>query len=168
MVFCQSCIVADPPEYRDALRTRPLLDAFSAAPSTYRVINWSPSDLNPIKFSVQVQSEDANEELAVRFFLDYGTENQAVPSTQSLPASTYEVKREITFDWSPQRSLKDCHVMSLIVAHDGTFERGNGNLLDKEKAADDAAILNWWVNINPDNPAANTLANCPTTLPTVQ
>ena len=167
MVFCQSCIVADPPEYRDPVQTRPLLDAFSAAPPTSQVINWSPSDLGPIKFSVPVQSEDANQVLFVRFILDYGTDDQTVVSPQTYPASTYDdPSRVISYDWTPQRK-KDCHIMSLIVAHQPTFKGTDSNQLDPEKAKADAAIMNWWVNIDPDNPAANTLANCPTTLPAV-
>jgi hypothetical protein len=57
-----------------------------------------------------------------------------------------------------------CHTVSLLVAHKSTFLASNNFLLDPTRAKTDAAIITWWVNVNPPPGALYTLDNCP--LPT--
>jgi hypothetical protein len=166
MAFCQSCIVADPPEFRDPVRTRPVLNTYSAVPSPRQVLVRSPGQ-QAIDFAIDVQSEDAGEPLGVRFILDYGTPNPPYARSQSYAASTYDQVRTISLPWLPPTNLTGCHVLSMIVAHANTFEDSDSNQLIPERAALDAAIMNWWVNFVPPGPGQNTLVDCPDSLPTV-
>jgi len=168
MLVVQSCIVADPPEYRTPGQTRPLLDVYSASPTATRVLvvlnstdAAGPRNV-PINFNVRIQSEDAGEPLRALYFLDYGTANQSRLNGQTIPASTYDYKgRVATYSWIPDSKMKGCHFVTLVVAHFNSFLSSNDDHLDPTKAEDDASLLSWTVNINPSADAPNTLAECP-------
>lgn len=165
MVIASSCIVADPPEYRDPVRTRPLLEVYKATPLISNIVVYTPNT-PPINFSVPVRSEDAGEDLSAVTFVDYGTNVEKFVNIQTIAASTYDQSREIPLKWTPTDDK--CHVFSLIVAHVRSFLSGDGVHLDPDKAGDDAAIVSWWVNVNPPNNEVNTLRDCPRTgLPTL-
>lgn len=170
MLFTQSCIVADPPEYRDPVRTRPLLDVYEAVPRTQEVLVAYTADLVKIQFSVPVRSEDAGEDLMALFFTDYsgGGVTEVTVGRKLIPASTYDdTSRSATFEWQP-RVQPGCHLFTLVVAHRTTFRNGALDQLDTAKASDDAAIVNWWVNVDPKGDETHTLPNCPTSVSPVQ
>jgi len=169
MLVTQSCIVADPPQYRDALRTRPLLDTYKALPPTQQVLVVHTDDPNAVKVSVPVRSEDAGEYLAGRLFLDYqvqpgpGTAGELLLRPFRIPPSTYDdSSRSADAPWTPRPlTSPGCHLLTLIVAHESTFIGADQNRLDPAKAGDDAAIINWWVNVDPTTDLIHTLVNCP-------
>jgi hypothetical protein len=161
MLLASSCIVADPPEYQDPVQTRPVLDVYGANPSTSRVLVVSTADQVPI--SVPVRSEDAGEDLSAHFYIDRGVVSGGLPqNAQTIAASTYaDTTREVTFTWKvPVLDAGPCHLLTLIVAHRSSFLSTDNDVLDKDKAGTDAAIINWWVNVNAMTPS--TLVNCPT------
>jgi len=165
MLVAQSCIVADPPEYRDPGQTRPLLDTYGASPPTTRILVVDSAIKNPIQFNVPVQSEDVGEDLRAIFFLDYGSARQSKLLGRTIPASTYENKtRAAELPWLPIVPMDvapGCHFVTLVVAHESSFLSSNDERLDPTKAPDDASLLTWTVNIDPSPDAPNTLVNCP-------
>ena len=163
----ESCIVADPPEYRAPGQTRPVLNVYSAVPTATQVLVVYTNKVRT-QFTVQVRSEDAGDGLVGVFWLDY----QVHPGERklngfTLPASTYDnTGREVSFPWLPENISDGCHFVSLIVAHSKTFLKNDNDRLDPTRADDDAAIVTWTVNVNP--PPDMSLPNCPTNmLPTV-
>jgi hypothetical protein len=168
MVFEGSCIVADPPEYRAPVQTRPVLNVYGANPTATQAL-LVPTDSNPPptpQFNVQVRSEDAGEPLRAVFFLDYqmprrGTQlGEQKLISKTIPAATYEDgNRTIAYTWAPMTS-DGCHYLSLVVAHRNSFQQNDEDKLDPVAAVDDAAIVTWTVAVNP--PPDGTLVNCPT------
>lgn len=166
MFVSTGCIVADPPEYRSAVQTRPLLEVYKASPATTDIVVWSQASAPMgagITFTIPVRSEDAGEDLSAVSFIDYGTGRTARPYQASrYPASTYDQTRNIEFKWLPTTTSTDgCHVFTIIVAHESSFKNQDTNQLIPERAGDDAAIVSWWTNINPPNSDFNTLRDCP-------
>ncbi len=166
MLCSTGCIVADPPQYRDPVQTRPVLDTASAVPLAAQVLVVDSDKKVGVNFTVPVRSEDAGETLFARFVLDYGAASEDTLLPQKIPASTYaDTSRSAKYTgWVPKANLKDCHVITLIVAHESTFTNRNFELLDPMKSGQDAAFLNWWVNIDPALDAIQTLKNCPVPL----
>jgi hypothetical protein len=168
MLFSQSCIVADPPEYRAPGRTRPVLNVYSAVPTATQVLSVPSTSLVP--FTVQVRSEDAGEGLKGVFFLDYQMRaslnpphgRELVLNSNTIPASTYDNEgRNVKYTWSPAATqTTGCHFISLIVAHESSFYLNDNSQLNPSYADDDAAIVTWTVNVNP--PDDGTLRDCPT------
>ncbi len=161
MPFASGCIVADPPEYRDPVQTKPVIDGFRANPTTSSVLVVNTNDQVP--FAVPVRSEDAGEELSAHFFVDYGAGSPGLPqNTQTVAASTYaDTSREVTWTWKVPLLSANCHLLSLVVAHRTSFEPSDNDVLDPDKADKDAAIINWWLNVNVPTASAATLVNCP-------
>ena len=167
MLVAQSCIVADPPEYRAPGQTRPLLNVYSADPPATRalVVYTNTTPKVGVQFNIQVRSEDAGEDLRAIFFLDYQIDRidpyqfgEDRLNSQTIPASTYDQTRTIRYTWYPSTS-NGCHFLSLIVAHHNTFLQTDEDHLDPRLAADDAAIVTWTVSVNPT--VDGTLTNCP-------
>jgi len=167
MLLASSCIVADPPEYLDPVRTRPVLDIGQTLPPTSQVLVVHAGD--KVSFAVPVRSEDAGEDLRAVFFIDQGPGSLGVfQNSQPVPASTYDdtSPRSVTFDWTvPALPSFGCHLMTLTVAHRSSFDTKHDDVLDSKDHADDAAIVNWWLNapdpsdlVTPDS----TLVKCPT------
>jgi hypothetical protein len=162
LLATSSCIVADPPEYQNPVQTRPVLDVYQANPRTSRVLVVNTSDQVPI--SVPVRSEDAGEDLSAHFYVDYGIvgPNGLPQNSQTIAASTYaDTTREVTLTWKvPMLDKGGCHLLTLIVAHRTSFLKSDNDILDPAKADTDAAIINWWLNVNATS--ASTLVDCPT------
>ena len=160
MLTSQGCIVADPPEYREAVQTRPLLEVYKATPAINDIVTWSTT--NPaVTFTIPVLSEDAGNNLRACAFTDYGVTGVArLVNAHPVPASTSAKSRDIVFSWRPEVS-NGCHIFTIIVAHESSFSAGDSNELDPKTAGDDAAIVSWWAEINPDKSMPNTLTNCP-------
>jgi len=167
MLSSQSCIVADPPEYRSPQQTRPVLNMYSAVPpAIYALVLSSAVANNPsTSFTVQVRSEDAGEDLRALFFLDYQLPGQRKLGGKQISASTYlDTGRDIHFEWVPDKKDAGCHFASLVVAHTDSFLKETEDKLDPKKADDDAAIATWTVNVDP--PANFALENCPSPITT--
>ncbi|HKO47058.1 MAG TPA: hypothetical protein VJV79_05005 [Polyangiaceae bacterium] len=163
MLIAQSCIVADPPEYRAPIQTRPVPNVYSAAPTTTKVLVVF-RDNSTIRFNVPIQSEDAGEALRALFFLDYGTLDQRKLQGQTISASTFDnTGRAATLDWIPMQVSAGCHFVTLVVAHGSSFQSNNDDLLDPSKADEDASLVTWTVNMYPTDDL-NTLPNCPSSV----
>jgi len=176
MLLAQSCIVADPPEYKTPGRTRPVLNAFKAVPETTKVLVVYTGKV-ATSFSVPVRSEDAGEDLRALFYLDYEVQpgdmnrGESPLNSQKITASTYaNTSREATYPWLPtkQSVSAGCHFVTLIVAHRSSFQSSDENHLDASKAVEDAALLTWTVNVDPPSDGVNTLLNCPSSTSPVQ
>lgn len=170
MLSAQSCIVADPPEYRAPGRTRPVLNMYSAVPTATQalVVDISTSSNSATKFSVKVRSEDAGEPLRASFFLDYQIK-QNLPDQRGevllvsklIPASTYDNDgRSFDYTWTPA-GTQGCHFLTLVVAHRDTFKTDDEAHLDPRYADDDAALVTWTTNVVKSVADGSTLANCP-------
>jgi len=171
MLFAESCIVADPPEYRAPGRTRPVLNMYSGMPTATQalVIDTSLPNNPGTKFSVQVRSEDAGEPLRASFFLDYqikqnfqqGQLGEYNLVTKAIPASTYDnLGRTFDYTWRPM-GTQGCHFLTLIVAHRDSFKTDDESHLDPQYADDDAALVTWTVNLVKSPVDGTTLTNCP-------
>jgi hypothetical protein len=163
MTLVTSCVVADPPQYSDPVRTRPELSSYSAKPPiSLVVIIPTPSPATPT-FKVPIRSEDAGETLLANFWLDYGSAKQKFINSQFIPPSTYNdtTDRFITFLWT-NVSADDagCHTFSMVVAHVSSFPT-NPQDLDPVKGDQDGALISWWVNVNPAADSLYNLVNCP-------
>jgi hypothetical protein len=164
MLFAGSCIVADPPEYRAPGQTRPVLNTYGAVPTQTQalILDASAGKQPKTTFTVQVRSEDAGEPLRAVLFLDY----QMKPGEQRInslpvPASTYDnVDRFISFEWTPY--VTGCHFVTLVVAHQSSFLKGDEIQLNPLRADDDAALVTWTVNVAVSSSDATTIASCPT------
>jgi hypothetical protein len=162
MLVTSSCVVADPPEYQEPVQTRPVLDVLKADPTTLRPLVVNLNDQVPI--SVPVRSEDAGELLSAHFYIDYDAVTpNIVLNSQNIAASTYaDDGRVISFKWTVNLSSSGCHSLSLIVAHISSFRGDDTDVLIPEKAATDATIVTWWLNVNPaTGTPTSTLVNCP-------
>lgn len=168
MTFLTSCIVADPPQYTNPGQTAPQLNSYLADPPISQVLPVYSNSIGAT-FSVPVRSEDAGEDLSAVFWEDYGTASPSsrVFNSQRLTAATYgETGRIVTsIPFTVGATDRGCHTVSLIVAHINSFLPSNTQKLDPNKAKSDAAILTWWVNVNPSADALNTLNDCPTQTP---
>jgi len=173
MLFAQSCIVADPPEYRAPGQTRPVLNMYSAVPTATQVLIVDGSEGNHAlpRFSVQIRSEDAGEPLRACFFIDYqikrdlaqGQLGEDTLSIKEFPASTYDNDgRKFNYEWPVADTTKGCHYLTLVVAHLKSFSTDDGRHLDPRYADDDAALATWTVNVVDSPIAGNTLVDCPT------
>jgi len=165
MLLTSSCVVADPPEYRDPVQSRPVLDVYHADPPALQLIVAEKNSPSPIKISVPVRSEDAGEDLQANTYLDFNLPSQQVLNLQTIPASTYDNEgRTVNVDFSVTGATeKGCHLLSIVVAHRDTFQLLQIDRLDPKKADTDAAIINWWVNVDPDPGQERSLINCPST-----
>ncbi len=164
MLLASSCIVADPPEYQSPARTRPALDVYKATPTTSLVLVVNTNDL--VKISVPLRSEDAGEQLTGVFLVDYNAGSSGLlQNVQKIAASTYaNDQRAVTLDWTvPSLPVHGCHLLSLIVAHESSFMLNPSYVLNADAASSDAAIINWWMNVDVDaGTPASTLEHCPT------
>ena len=167
MTLVTSCIVADPPQFTDPLQTPPELDVYRTLPPLNQVLVVKTGQMVPL--TVPLRSEDAGEDLTAYFYLDYGTVGSTQLNVQTISASTYNgPPREVSTIWTvtlqkPNTpSAPTCHVLSLLVAHQNSFQKvPDATKLDPDKAKVDAAFVQWWVNANPADDMTTTLVNCP-------
>ena len=170
MLFATSCIVADPPQYRDPVQSRPQLIVYRADPPTQQILVVDPSSNLGTKFNVPFRSEDGGEDLSGVFFLDYQVSpGEKYQGSLNLTASTFDnTDRAAIYFWKPVGVTQGCHYMSLVLAHRSSFLDGDAIHLDKTLGDKDAAIVTWVVNFRPDPGQEHTLVDCPVSSPTVK
>lgn len=156
MLFASGCIVADPPRYEAPEKTRPILDLFRADPPLRQVLVRRTDDV--IRFNIPVRSEDAGDPLVAALHLDWGTARSDHLTNREIPSSTFDDEdRAITFQWTVEPNLKDCHLLTLLVFHKANIDlQGQQSLV-----IEDQAIATWWANFNPDETDPDTLKDCP-------
>lgn len=152
-MLTESCLLPEPPSYREPERTPPFL--WGPIPATIEVQSVNSGD--PFNISVNLRSEDAGEDLVALLFLNYLVEGQQSGGFSWTPvkAGTLSEERHIEISsWQvPERQTPGtCEQLSLIVSHLSNY--GSGGLPMDDS---DVAILTWWLDINGTE---QTLASC--------
>ena len=84
------------------------------------------------------------------------------PVDNQLPPSTFDdVQRVIGFRWWVDRVTDGCHQLTLLVAHESSWD-GELDRPRSDVGAGDIAMAVWWVNVNAPPGDQTTLRNCPT------
>lgn len=164
MLSFTGCIVADPPEYQEPRRTPPILDLNHAEPSPYWVVIVYKEE-NPtydLVVNVPLRSDDQGERVWFALYVDYKTKNIPLITNLFLEPSTLDdqrsISRQVTFD---ARVLPGCHQLTLLVAHESSWDHNN-QLPRLDAPEGDVAIATWWLNLDPPSTSdPYTLANCP-------
>jgi hypothetical protein len=106
-----------------------------------------------LEFSAKFRSEDANQPIGVRLFIDYGFEAtdgnpyaEVKPGAKVGPGSLDDVEpRVATAKWSPSALFTGCHTVTLMLSH--SFEDLTGCPTDLE----DSSYLTWNVYVCKQN-----------------
>lgn len=165
------CLVTSTPEFDPPEQTAPFLIASSADPDNRRVIR-AESDVEPLKFSASVLSEDAGERVRVSLLVDYGVPNpltghvfqDAEAFNQPLPPGTLaDGPRRITASLVPALRMPSpgCHTVTMMVTHE--FDPVSGCPVSKA----DSSYLVWFVYKCGDTGCPPTVDLCPAADPTV-
>ena len=165
MLGLNGCIIADPPQYEEPRRTPPILDLNNAVPSPYWLIVVDRKDNNPadkIHVKVPIRSDDQGEKLWFALHVDFKGENHVLNTDLPLAASTFDdTNRFIDFEYDVDGSVqKGCHQLTLIVAHDSSWDYMRQQPLPSAPK-DDIAVANWWMNVDPPASDPYTLPDCP-------
>lgn len=165
LIATTGCIVAPPPEYEEPQRTPPILDLYSAKPFPGAAISIDRQDgatINDrVEFRVPLRSDDQGEWLLWVLYVDR-TFNELPVFRADVPPSTLDDKdRYVEATWKADATYsKGCHTLSIVIAHQSSWNRDNlvwPELLD----ASDAAVGTWWVNLDPGLGDPYTLVRCP-------
>jgi hypothetical protein len=154
------CLVADAPTYGPPQKIPPVIKFDEVVPPPN--VQLVKLDSMPVTLDVPLRSEDAGDPLTGVLWLDCceRPRGKDYPSLE-LPASSFDQQRKFTMVWQPdERVTKGCHALSLLLMHSESFDSGSQSNLPKEGAWGDVAVVTWWVNYLPDDPAV--AVNCPT------
>lgn len=151
-----SCLIEDPPPYKQPSQTPPRLNLRKAAPLIDQVLELKTGDR--ISFNVPVSSEDAGDKLQGLLLLDYKGEQQLpwLQVAEVQPSTLDDDTRALRLDWVVPNSISEdgCHRLTLLVSHEK-------NLGVKIKDPNDVAVAVWWANINADADTSGKLNDCP-------
>ncbi|MFO0756787.1 MAG: hypothetical protein U0359_09860 [Byssovorax sp.] len=131
-----ACLVTSTPSFDPPQQTRPFLVPSSADPDPRGILIVDSLNLPTyFEFTANVVSNDANEKVDLKLYLDYGFTNVAgqpfrksIGSPASLDASTMDNDKRppARIKWYPGLEPIDmgCHTMTLIASHhfDDTME----------------------------------------------
>lgn len=147
------CLFPEPPDYRRD-KTPPFLWAPFPPVTKVRTLNEGET----IELSVMVRSEDDGEGLKAHLFLNYPEDPDLQKGYKELRPATLQQERKIEFPWRAPRTPGACERLSLLVAHESSFDEETH--LPKTNVEQDLATVMWWVAIiDPDQP----VTNCPIT-----
>lgn len=145
-----SCLITSTPDFESPDQTPPFLQSQNATPDPRQIVVLQP-DKDEITFSAFLRSEDANENVLTRLLLDYGTEFDGLPYTDSdngttlLPSGMEDRSRVASGKFrrgSFGGDITGCHRFTLMVSH--AF---NDNDCPVDLADSDA--ITWSVYICP-------------------
>ena len=148
------CLVAEAPEYGPPRQTTPVVNLHELDPTPFKILVIDP--MVPTQtFTVPIRSEDAGEQIVAALFLDpeYDRINEWI-----FPPATSSAQRNLSFQWQPRGISKGCHLLTLLVTHEGNYDFS----ADFFREAGDVATVTWWMDVEPDSNAPNTLVGCPT------
>jgi hypothetical protein len=159
------CLVTSTPEFEPASQTAPFLIASSADPDNRRMLEVA-SDVEPLKFSADVLSEDAGERVQVALLVDYGVPNpltghvfqDSESFNQPLPPGTLaDGPRRISASLVPALRMPTpgCHTITMMVTHE--FDQVSGCPATKA----DSDQLVWFVYKCADEGCPPTVEACP-------
>lgn len=163
MCSLSGCIVADPPEYQEPQRTPPILDLNHAEPSPYWVVVVERKSGNDLSIKVPLRSDDQGERLLFAIHVDYKAGGFMLLSSSMPPSTLDGPPREISksFDLNDPRVMPGCHQLTLLVAHDSSWDIQGGQPLP-DAPPEDLAIATWWLNVDPPvDSDPFTLKACP-------
>ncbi|HEY4159966.1 MAG TPA: hypothetical protein VGM29_17765 [Polyangiaceae bacterium] len=153
-----ACILADAPQFVTPGQRAPVLDLFDAAPPILKVLTVKDGD-PPVLLNVPVRSEDAGEQLFAVPWVDYGTPQQRLITVFRIGASTYDDStRAVGYSWSADGLGSGCHRLSLLVAHESSFD-SNLQVISSRKS--DVAIATWLVAANEQPGMPINFDDCP-------
>jgi len=116
-----------------------------------------PASFKPITFSAEVQSEDRDQPLVARVFVDFQiAPNPLVGGGDVLAPSTCSDVRTITAQLGPFQLAQTggCHQVALVVTH--SFD----SKTFQPTSPADTALLVWWMLIEHE-PSSSPAATCP-------
>jgi hypothetical protein len=154
------CIVAEPPDYQSAAKTRPMLDLSMADPPVTEVVSVdTTAPRTVVPFNLPVRSEDAGDDLLSVFYLSFGQADQSAEfGISEEPASTFDdTGRVIARDWDYGGLEPGCYQLTMVVTHKSNFDLEAWSPTDSA----DVAIATWWVNVDDDPAQPNLLSQCP-------
>ncbi|HEY2410484.1 MAG TPA: hypothetical protein VGI10_30975 [Polyangiaceae bacterium] len=153
-----ACILADAPQFVTPGQRAPVLDLFDAAPPILKVLTVKDGD-PPVLINIPVRSEDAGEQLFGVLWLDYGTLQSQLEGVSRVSASTYDDStRTVGHPWPADGLSSGCHRLSLLVAHESSFD-GNLQVIPARKS--DVAIATWLVAANEQPGVPINFDDCP-------
>lgn len=147
------CLVAEPPSPSNPERTPPMIDFRNTFPLVTQI---TPVSGREYQFSVNVRSEDRGADVFGLLYLDYSLEGEEFLTLNNTPASTFDdTDRQLNVTWSVRADLRNCHQITMLVTHAGSFRFGDPPEIT---APADVALATWWVHINP---GADDFGVCP-------
>jgi hypothetical protein len=138
--------VADPPEYTERQSTRPNVIIETSRPSTLfpiRMMRPGPGQT----FNLQIESEDAGEDLLLGFFIDYGLPGSFYDSIP-VTASTARIKNAVFVLDADRRITDGCHTLTILAMHESSWDDLR-NLPHPSRSAD-VSTTHWVLHVNVD------------------
>lgn len=153
------CLFPEPPPYRRE-KTPPIL--WAPDPPVTKLLKFKPADpqVFPFPITVKLRSEDDGEAVLAHLFLNYQVSDPKVTPTfqtyDRAEAASLEEERLLDLRWSPSLAAGTCQPLSLLVAHESTFDQKTKLPL---KTDSDLQVLTWWVAFVED--LVESPVNCP-------
>jgi hypothetical protein len=141
------CIVADPPEYGERQSTRPNVIIDATQPTTLFPIRLTKPGPGQ-QFSVAIQSEDAGENLVLKFFVDYGLTGGGYYQSFEVPTSTSATKTAVFVLDADARITDGCHTLTMLTMHESSWD----DLAKRPfpSRASDVSTTHWVLHVNVD------------------
>jgi hypothetical protein len=139
------CIVADPPEYGEPQSTRPNVIIDATVPTTLFPIRMTRPGPGQ-RFNVEIQSEDAGEELVLAFFIDYGLPGGTFYQVVPVPASTNATKTALFMFEADARITDGCHMLTMLTMHEPSWDGSEREPYPSRRA--DVSTTHWVLHVN--------------------
>jgi hypothetical protein len=120
-----SCLISSTPEFKPPEQTPPFLLSVGADPPLGELVVL-PNISSGLRFTAPVRSEDADESVSVRLYIDYGYDNgfgqpfAFQKQGKSVPAGRFdESDRRVSMEWHyAEYPVSGCHTFTLIASHE--------------------------------------------------
>lgn len=145
----------DAPEYPERGQIPPFVLTAQVTPPVSEIYESG----TPLNINVPFRSEDVNEELIPRFYVDFvpgDVAPQFEGSVQPIPPSTFDDDtRSVTWQWNNERDYRGCHSLTLILTY-------ASNLGPRDLPIDESrtARVVWWLNLE-DPQGTVLMRSCP-------
>lgn len=143
--------LADPPTFAPRGQLPPFIIAGQVEPPLSSIYEGPRN----IEINVPFRSEDVNDDLSARFFIDLvpGAADARPAQALLLAASNYEELRLLDTEVDARPG---CHSLTLIMTYLDNFSLQTGLPIDDTRAA----RLVWWLNVG-DPGGEVTMSSCP-------
>lgn len=157
----EGCLVAAPPDFEDPSPDRPNVAVGLVVPAPWQIL---PVERNGphILFTIPFKANDAGEKVIAQFWLNWGLAGERSLDQRSWEPQA-DLEHQISWTWNPNLSVPEgCQQLTVIITHES-------NISDSSpiKPIDPAltASITWWLNVDADPMAPNSLVNCPGSAP---